>query len=170
MKIYPPTSAFPDAVYILQPWPKYLNGKPHTGVDLYSQRYRKHVPLATEDGKVKEVSPGTPNKVGRIVIEGEATGADIYYKHVKTPLKVGAVIKAGDVLGEYDDSGKDAGWWAGYHLHFEVHPLNEGKENDPILYLIHLMPKIAFYMKDKVYDIYKAKEYFSEMNIQPKPW
>lgn len=170
MKIHPPTSALENAIYILQPWPNYLNGKPHTGIDIYSQKYKRHVPLATEDGKIKEIFPGTGNKVGRVVVEGEATGTDIFYKHVATTLKKGASVKAGDILGNFDESGKDSGWWQGYHLHFEVHPLNDGKENDPVLYLLGLMPDIIFYMRDNVFAIYKEKEYFSQMNIQPKPF
>lgn len=170
MDFYPPCNAFSDGVYILQPWPKYLNGKPHTGVDIYGQRYKDHRPAAVEPGKVIEVFPGSPSKVSRIVVQGEATGTDVYYKHVSTKLKKNDIVMPGELLGEFDETGKDSGWWHGSHLHFEIHSLFGGKDSDPIRYLLELLPKMIFYMRDPVKQIYSKKSYFDIMNIKDVPW
>lgn len=173
MKYFTPANSQPDIpegkIYVLQPWPLYLSGKPHTGIDIYGQAYKDHFPQATEPGKVVKIVPGTPRQVGRIEIEGEATGNILFYKHVDTPLKKGNKVKAGERLGVYDDSGKASGWWNGSHLHFEVHD-SEDNNIDPVLYLIELMPKIVFMMLDVVKEIYSEREYFDMMNIEGEPW
>ena len=169
-KIYAPSSAFEDAVYLFEPWPKYLNGKDHSGIDIYAQKYKKHKPVATEPGKVIKIFKGSSKRVSFLELEGEATGTIVIYKHLQTILKVGDKIDAGQLLGTLDDSGKDAGYWGGYHVHFQVRMLNEGKENDPVKYLLDLMPKIKWFMRDKVLKVYKDREYFSMMNIKPRPW
>lgn len=168
MKIIPPCTAFDDALYLLEPWPKYLSGKDHTGIDIYGQAYKNHRPRATEDGKVIEFVKDSETHINRLVIEGEATGTTLYYKHVSSPLKAGDKVEAGKILGLFDDSGKDKGYWKGYHLHFQTH---EGKTQiDPVLYILQLMPDIVWYMSYRVLEIYKTREYFSTMNIQKKPF
>jgi len=173
MKYSIPANSQPDIpdgkIYLLQPWPKYLSGKPHTGIDIYAQAYKNHFPQSTEPGKIIEIVPGTPKQVGRVVIEGEATGNHLYYKHVKTALKVGDCVKSGERLGIYDDSGKASGWWNGSHLHFEVHDLS-GKNTDPVLYLIELIPDIVFMMSEHVKKRYVDRDYFNMMNLEAEPW
>ena len=172
MTFAPPSDARPNlpagSVYILQPWPNYLSGKPHTGVDLYGQT--RHKPVATEPGKVIAIKPGSGSQVSRIEIDGEATGTRIIYKHVTARVKVGDIVNTGAVLGDYDASGRDSGWWNGYHLHFEVQTPGGGKENDPIAYLIGLMPDITWHMREAVLKIYQDRAYFPIMNIKDVPW
>lgn len=173
MKYFAPANSAPDIpdgkIYLLQPWPKYLKGTAHSGIDIYAQAYKDHFPQATEPGKIIEIFPGTAKRVGRVVVEGEATGNTLYYKHVKTALKKGDAVKAGDRLGNYDNSGHAAGWWDGSHNHFEIHD-TEDKNTDPVLYLIELMPDIVFMMSDRVKKIYSERDYYNMMNVEAPPW
>lgn len=169
-KIVTPTTAYDDGIVILQPYPYYLNGKAHSGIDIYSQQYRGHRPRATEDGIVVEVVAGSPKQVSRVVIEVASTGDRIEYKHVKTRIKQGTKVVGGDIIGEYDDSGSGVGLWQGYHLHFGYREIPKYELGDPVYYFLSRWPEIIFYMRDNVKAAYKERKYYELMNIKPIPW
>ncbi len=175
MFFYTPTNSQPQIpkgkMLLLQPWPNYLNGKLHSGIDLYARFEKEHYPQAVEDGKIIAVVPGTPRKVGCVVIEGESSGMFLCYKHIKTKKRIRELVRAGDQIGFYDDSGRESGYWNASHLHFQI--VNKNKTNinmDPVLYLITLDPRFVFMMRDDVRSVYRERSYYSKMIIEKAPW
>ena len=170
-KIIPPSTAFDDGIVLLQGWPEYLNGKPHSGIDIYAQSYRGHKPRATEDGEIVDVIVGNAKKVSCIVLEVESTKDRLEYKHCTAKVKIGQTVCAGDILGVLNDSGKDSGWWQGYHLHFGIRECPTYEANgDPIIYFLHAMPDMVFYARKNIVKYYKKKNYYELMTFKPIPW
>jgi len=94
---------------------------------------------AIEDGKVVSIYPGSGEKVSYIKI------GNIKYMHVKVygHIKEGTDVKAGDIIGTLDDTGKYAKpdpKWTGWHLHFQI---GDGEKN-PIEYLMNSQPDLIW--------------------------
>jgi hypothetical protein len=111
--------------------PKTGAKKHHNGVDIWQAK--EPTPLqACFDGKVVSVSTSTdPNGSGnRIVVHTTINGKKVawsYYHMVKGSIKVkvGQVIKAGDVVGKMGDTG----FATGKHLHWEIWSGHKGQPN-----------------------------------------
>jgi hypothetical protein len=96
--------------------------KHHNGVDIWQGK--EPTPLvACFDGKVIAVSTSTdPNGAGnKVVVQSTVNGKKItwtYFHMVKGSIKVkvGQVIKSGDVVGKMGDTG----FATGKHLHWEI--------------------------------------------------
>lgn len=166
MKKYSPSSAFAFATYILEPYPNYLSGKPHTGIDIYC-RERHHL-VAIEPGVITDVFPGSPSHVGGFAITGEETGHAIIYKHAFTHLKKGEKVVPGEAVGFLDNSGYELKLWAGYHLHFQI--AYEKTPIDPVKYFTEYAPDMIYYMRENVFDIYRKRDYFDSMIIKERPF
>jgi murein DD-endopeptidase MepM/ murein hydrolase activator NlpD len=96
--------------------------KHHNGVDIWQAKEPTPL-LACFDGKVVGVSTSTdPNGAGnKVVVQSTVEGKKItwtYFHMVKGSIKVkvGQVIKAGDVVGKMGDTG----FATGKHLHWEI--------------------------------------------------
>jgi murein DD-endopeptidase MepM/ murein hydrolase activator NlpD len=166
MKSVSPSSALPGALYILEPWPYYLSGKKHSGIDVYCRD--RHYAVAVEPGIVSGFKKGDEKSISWVTIEGEATGHTFVYKHTVSLIPKNGKVEGGEPIGTLDFSGKDAGLWFGYHLHFQV--FFKDTPIDPVEYFLEYHPDIIFYMKEPVFRVYATKKYFKQMNIQERPF
>jgi len=87
----------------------------HTGIDLKA-RYNKKV-YSTADGVVKYVQSRNIGKSGRVVKIAHNFGFETVYAHLnKTKVKIGDIIRKGQVIALSGNSGRSTG----PHLHYEV--------------------------------------------------
>lgn len=87
----------------------------HQGIDLRAKRKTKV--YATADGIVRYVQNKNKGNWGRTVIISHNFGFETVYAHLnKSKVKVGDVIKKGDIIALSGNSGRSTG----PHLHYEV--------------------------------------------------
>ena len=87
----------------------------HRGIDLKAKR--KTAVYATADGVVKFVQSKNKGAFGRVVIISHNYGFETVYAHLrKTKVKIGDVVKKGDLIALSGNSGRSTG----PHLHYEV--------------------------------------------------
>lgn len=87
----------------------------HRGIDLKAAM-RTSV-YATADGIVKFVQPKNKGAFGRVIIISHNYGFETVYAHLqKTKVKVGDIIRKGDLIALSGNSGKSTG----PHLHYEI--------------------------------------------------
>lgn len=170
MKICPPTTAFDDGFLLLQGYPEYLNGKPHTGIDIYAQKYKGHKPRMTEDGRIVDVYRGGGKTVSAITIEVESTNDRLIYAHCITSYRKGQELNAGEIIGELDDSGSGVGKWQGYHLHFGFLTFPDYERGDPMKYILERAPKMKIYARPNIIEYYRKKDYFDIINFEASKW
>ncbi|MBN8827613.1 MAG: peptidoglycan DD-metalloendopeptidase family protein [Sphingobacteriia bacterium] len=86
----------------------------HSGIDLVS--HAGHIPIyASSDGKV--VFAGKAGTFGNLIKINHGNNIHTYYAHLdKIYIKKGAVINAGQVIGEMGTTGRSNG----LHLHYEI--------------------------------------------------
>jgi murein DD-endopeptidase MepM/ murein hydrolase activator NlpD len=87
----------------------------HRGIDLKAKR---RTPVyATADGVVKFVQSKNKGAFGRVVMVSHNYGFETVYAHLRqTKVKVGDVIKRGDIIALSGNSGRSTG----PHLHYEI--------------------------------------------------
>jgi murein DD-endopeptidase MepM/ murein hydrolase activator NlpD len=87
----------------------------HRGIDLKAKR---RTPIyVTADGVVRFVQSKNKGAFGRVVIVSHNYGFETVYAHLyKTKVKVGDVVKKGDLIALSGNSGRSTG----PHLHYEV--------------------------------------------------
>ena len=89
--------------------------KYHNGIDLRAKR-RSDV-YATADGIVRFVQDKNKGNFGRMIIISHNFGFETLYAHMRfTHVKVGDVIRKGQIIGKSGNSGLSSG----PHLHYEV--------------------------------------------------
>jgi murein DD-endopeptidase MepM/ murein hydrolase activator NlpD len=87
----------------------------HRGIDLRAKRRTKV--FATADGIVRYVQPRNKGDFGRVIIVLHNYGFETVYAHLnKTNVKVGDIIRKGDIVALSGNSGRSTG----PHLHYEV--------------------------------------------------
>ena len=87
----------------------------HRGIDLRAKR--KTNVFATADGVVRYVQSRDKSAFGRVVIISHNYGFETVYAHLrKTRVKIGDIIKKGDIIALSGNSGRSTG----PHLHYEV--------------------------------------------------
>ncbi|MBT3281283.1 MAG: M23 family metallopeptidase [Campylobacteraceae bacterium] len=87
----------------------------HQGIDLRAKRGTKV--YSTADGVVRYVQTKDKGNWGRTIIIAHNFGFETVYAHLKkSKVKVGDVIKKGDIIGLSGNSGRSTG----PHLHYEV--------------------------------------------------
>lgn len=122
----------------LAPFYKQLGLLGHNGLDFIapmgSEVFAAHDGMIT---KTYDISNSSPT-IGYGVWITHPEGWQTVYFHLKDVLvKVGQVVKAGDLIGHADNTGQ---YTTGSHLHFGLYPLNAVKTNgydgaiDPIKY------------------------------------
>jgi murein DD-endopeptidase MepM/ murein hydrolase activator NlpD len=91
------------------------NGHTHQGQDVFAAC---GTPLVAARGGVVKLNQQEANAGNYLVIDGAGTDVDYVYMHLQapSPLKKGAVVMTGQVIGAVGDTG-DA---VGCHLHFEM--------------------------------------------------
>ena len=98
----------------------------HGGLDLAAS-YGTPI-MATADGVVK--SAGRTGGYGNLVVIDHGNGVETYYGHCSSiNVKVGATVKAGDIIAKVGSTGNSTG----NHLHFEIR-IN-GKSVNPQKYI-----------------------------------
>ena len=87
----------------------------HKGLDL---RAKRRTPVnATADGVVRYVQDKNKGTFGRVIIISHGFGFESVFGHLRfTHVKVGDVIKKGQLIGKSGNSGRSNG----PHLHYEV--------------------------------------------------
>jgi murein DD-endopeptidase MepM/ murein hydrolase activator NlpD len=87
----------------------------HKGIDL---RAKRRTPVyATADGVVRYVQDKNEGTFGRVVIISHNFGFETLYGHLRfTDVKIGDVVKKGQVIARSGNSGRSNG----PHLHYEV--------------------------------------------------
>lgn len=87
----------------------------HKGLDL---RAKRRTPVhATADGVVRYVQDKNKGTFGRVIIISHNFGFETVYGHLRfTEVKVGDVIKKGQLIAKSGNSGRSSG----PHLHYEV--------------------------------------------------
>ncbi len=87
----------------------------HRGIDLRAKR--KTDVHSTADGVVRYVQPKNKDAFGRVIIVSHNYGFETVYAHLrKTKVKIGDIIKKGDIIALSGNSGRSTG----PHLHYEV--------------------------------------------------
>ena len=87
----------------------------HRGIDLRAKR--KTPVFATADGVVKFVQSRNYGDFGRVIKVSHNYGFETIYAHLKkTNVKIGDIVKKGDIIGLSGNSGRSTG----PHLHYEV--------------------------------------------------
>ena len=87
----------------------------HRGIDLRAKRKTKV--FATADGIVKYVQARNKGGFGRVIKISHNYGFETLYAHLrKTNVKIGDIVKKGDVIALSGNSGRSTG----PHLHYEV--------------------------------------------------
>jgi len=100
----------------------------HTGIDLKA-KYNKKV-YSTADGVVKYVQTRNIGKSGRVVKIAHNFGFETVYAHLnKTKVKIGDIIRKGQIIALSGNSGRSTG----PHLHYEVS--YAGKSLNPYDYI-----------------------------------
>jgi murein DD-endopeptidase MepM/ murein hydrolase activator NlpD len=100
----------------------------HKGIDLRAKRKTKV--YATADGVVKYTRVQLKSGFGTVVIIAHNYGFDTIYAHLnRIFVKVGDVVKKGDVIALSGNTG----YSTGPHLHYEIHYAN--KVVDPLDYI-----------------------------------
>jgi murein DD-endopeptidase MepM/ murein hydrolase activator NlpD len=91
------------------------NGHSHQGQDVFAAC---GTPLVAARGGVVKLNQNEANAGNYLVVDGAGTDVDYVYMHLQapSPLKKGAVVMTGQVIGAVGDTG-DA---VGCHLHFEM--------------------------------------------------
>ncbi len=91
------------------------NGHTHQGHDVFAAC---GTPLVAARGGVVKLNQNEANAGNYLVIDGAGTDIDYAYMHMvaRSPLKKGATVLTGQVIGQVGDTG-DA---VGCHLHFEM--------------------------------------------------
>jgi len=113
-----------------------LNGAPdyHEGVD-YPAPKNTEV-KAADSGVVAAVDLQGGTKAGRYVTVMHADKTRSIYAHLEAPLvEVGQAVEVGQVIGSSGNTGRVAGRWGGYHLHFGIFDHGGGAWRDPELWL-----------------------------------
>ncbi len=89
--------------------------KYHNGIDL---RAKRRTPVAvTADGVVRYVQDKNKGNYGRMIIVAHNYGFETVYSHLRyTHVKVGDVVRKGQVIAKSGNSGLSSG----PHLHYEV--------------------------------------------------
>jgi len=87
----------------------------HRGIDL---RAKRRTPVyATADGVVKFVQSRNTGNFGRVVKISHNYGFETVYGHlIKTNVKLGDIVKKGDIIALSGNSGRSTG----PHLHYEI--------------------------------------------------
>ena len=99
----------------------------HIGLDIAGSL--GDVVVAAANGEVI-LSEWYSNNYGNLVIITHPNGIETWYAHLSAfAVKMGDIVKEGDVIGEVGDTGQTTG----PHLHFEVRV--DGKTIDPLLLL-----------------------------------
>lgn len=114
-------------------------GRKHTGIDILAHLGANIV--ATGDGIIAPIHPNPSKSYGKQIVIDHGTGIFSQYAHLQSiGIKVGDIVKGGDVIGTVGRSGNTPK--AGdTHLHFEVRkdsmwPASAGGNIvDPMLYL-----------------------------------
>jgi len=87
----------------------------HRGVDLRAKR--KTEVFSTADGVVRFVESKNKGNFGRVIIIAHNFGFESVYAHLReTKVKIGDVVKKGDLIALSGNSGRSTG----PHLHYEV--------------------------------------------------
>ncbi len=87
----------------------------HRGIDLKANM--KSEVFATADGIVSYVEPNNRGGFGRVIKIMHGYGFQTVYAHLnKTKVKIGQVVKKGDLIGLSGNSGRSSG----PHLHYEI--------------------------------------------------
>jgi murein DD-endopeptidase MepM/ murein hydrolase activator NlpD len=91
------------------------SGHTHQGQDVFAAC---GTPLVAARGGIVKLNQNESNAGNYLVIDGAGTDIDYVYMHLqdRSPLKKGAVVMTGQVIGAVGDTG-DA---VGCHLHFEM--------------------------------------------------
>ena len=157
----PCTYAGDDTINIVHGYPVYMDGKPHTGIDLSCKP--RHDVVAVGDGVVWDIRFGTKKLTSYVALQID--GDIIYYKHT-SPCKdlcIGTPVKCGEVIGNVK---RDLIHWAGYHLHFQIND-GRGTKNDPIMWLLRHQPmlKYKFSQYTMVGKWYAKKSYYKKMRL-----
>ncbi len=113
-----------------EPFPEYLNGGKHDGVDLVGTPFTPILSVA--EGEVVSLVDGQPNQIpgafnknaidNNVKIKHVLNGKDVHivYAHLQPTVQqfvqVGDKVEAGQMIGELGNSGMTTG----YHLHFEI--------------------------------------------------
>jgi murein DD-endopeptidase MepM/ murein hydrolase activator NlpD len=110
-------------------------GRIHEGVDIAAPKGT--LIHATMDGEI--VRTGLSSSYGNFVEVEHRDGISSFYAHMSRTagLKVGAPVKAGEVIGYVGATG-DA---TGPHLHFEIR--KDGHHFDPALFMGHVFKTVA---------------------------
>lgn len=130
-------SRTPGAVKITSSYPKYTDLSLHKGVDISAKKGAAIYALC--DGVIAKTRHGAKGKSGASYVSLDNMVEYVVYRHCLPSVAFGDSVKAGDVVGHIDASGK----WAGYHLHLEFQD-RQGKHMEPMGILKKLQPDLKY--------------------------
>lgn len=145
---------------ITQPFPEYLSGGAHTGIDFAAKTFNKL--YSVTPARIAGIRKGTDKLTSYILLVTDDEYL-IYYKHSKLlkGFDVGDRVKRGQAIGRVQ---KDNAHWGGYHCHMMTQL--DGKNLDPVEFLLDREPFIKYkFTNKKVLEYYKNKPYYSKMII-----
>ncbi len=143
-----PTTVKEGTVIINYGSPYYNDGKKHYGGGIDIAAGEKDRIISPENGVVSKIHLGEEDEspASYITIKSSKTGCYVTYKHTQHSDKLieGQAVKAGQIIGTPDLTGKTSG----YHLHYEVKD-KDGREVDPVKYLKEIQPNLKFEINPK---------------------
>lgn len=139
-------------------YPKYTSLKPHKGIDFAC---KKGDPLiAICDGIVSRVRQGRRGSSPASYVVIDTPTESVIYRHCgKSPLSFGDDVKAGDLVGFADLTGRTTG----YHLHFEVQD-KKGNHVEPLTVLKRYQPNIKYRLLRGRWNGFTLHDIFSKYN------
>jgi len=141
-------------------FPKYTDGTKHKGVDFACEK--NSMIRAICSGTVTHATTGKKGNPNPSQVWVRTASDWIGYKHCLPSVKASQVVKAGDVVGYADLSGKTTG----YHLHFETQD-PDGKIIEPTQNLHKYQPKLRYKIMDTKKYHEKIKAIFREDSSHP---
>jgi len=140
-----PVGGTPGKVRLNSPWPTRASSSGnHPGADLGGSPASQV--FAMQGGTVTANVQGDGYNVGGVFLKNG--NIETRYQHVSglSNLHVGDVVQTGQLLGVLDNSGKEAGLWDGWHLHFQVE--KDGQNSNPFEFIMNVQPNLIWRFND----------------------
>lgn len=136
-----PSSWRDGVACITAPWPEYVSGGPHRGIDFACGVNKANRFIAVESGIVVNVVGGSKTRSGYVEVQCDS-GHNLIYKHGGNfGVKIADEVEPGDVLATPNYTNTDS-----LHLHFEVWV--GGDNVNPLEYLLGYQPDLKYYWSD----------------------
>ena len=133
-----PSSWKKNIIKLTAPWPTYIGGGAHAGIDIACGGNTTDRAIACEDAFILDIIEGSKSISGTVILDGLESGYQIKYKHQGDfQIKAGDTIEGGVVLSTPNRTNTDS-----LHIHFEV--WDEDKNLDPLRYLLDTQPNLRF--------------------------